>query len=184
MTGLVLINGLPGSGKSTLARELAAALELPLYSKDAYKESLWAFAQPPDAAESSALGRQALEQMWAGIAATAGPVVVESFWLAPRDVEFLRADLRNSGRTAAAELWCVLDPATARRRCRNRERHPVHHAAHDDDEAWSRWARQAAPLGLGPVLEVNTESPVDVSPLCRKLEPLLGTDRPAPGRRP
>lgn len=173
MNGLVLVNGLPGSGKSTLARELAAALELPLFSKDAYKEGLWAHARPPGVAESSELGRRALEAMWAGIAAATGPAVVESFWFAPRDLEFLRADLGRAGRTAAAELWCVLDPAVARQRCGTRERHAVHHAAHLDDEVWSQWARQAGPLALGPVLEVNTESPVDVPPLCRQLEHLL-----------
>jgi len=173
VNGLILVNGLPGSGKTTLARELAAALGLPLFSKDAYKEGLWDSARPPGAAESSALGRRALEFMWAGIAAAPGPAIVESFWFVPRDLEFLRADLRSAGRTAAAELWCALDPATARRRCRDRERHPVHHAAHDDDELWSRWVREAGPLGLAPVLQVNTESPVDVPPLRRKLEILL-----------
>lgn len=178
MTGLVLVNGLPGSGKSTLARDLAAALELPLFSKDACKESLWVGARAPVPAESKALGRQALELMWAGIAAEPGPAVVESFWFAPRDLEFLRADLRSAGRTAAVEVWCVLDPATARERCRTRVRHSVHHAAHGDDEVWSEWALQAAPLGLGPVLEVETGGSVDVPALIRRLDPLL-----EPGRR-
>ncbi len=169
------MNGLPGSGKSTLARELAAALELPLFSKDAYKESLWARDRAPAAEESAALGRHALELMWAGIAAEPGPAVVESFWFAPRDIDFLRADLRTAGRAAAAEVRCAVDDATARQRCRSRERHPVHHAAHDDDGTWSEWVRRAAPLGLGPVLAVNTEKAVNVPQLRRRLDLLFLT---------
>jgi len=49
----------------------------------------------------------------------------------------------------------------------------LHHPADDDDPLWSRGVRQAGPLGLGPVLEVNTEGPVDVAPVCRELEALM-----------
>ncbi|XAS65335.1 AAA family ATPase [Pseudarthrobacter sp. So.54] len=170
MTGVILINGLPGSGKSTLARELAATLDLPLFSKDACKESLWTGSRAPDPAESSALGRRAVALMWAAIAATPGPAVVESFWYAPRDLHLLRADLRSSGKSVDVEVWCSLAPATARQRCRTRERHRVHHAAENDGVVWAEWARQAAPLGLAPVLDVDTEEKVDVFRLCRALE--------------
>src|SRR5687768_16282242 len=37
---LVLVNGAPAAGKSTLARHLAAALRLPLLSRDALKEAM------------------------------------------------------------------------------------------------------------------------------------------------
>lgn len=37
---LIIVNGLPGSGKTTLATQLAAGLSLPLFRKDAIKETL------------------------------------------------------------------------------------------------------------------------------------------------
>lgn len=45
---LVLVTGAPGSGKTTLARYLAAALGLPLVSRDGLKEALWDALGGPD----------------------------------------------------------------------------------------------------------------------------------------
>jgi predicted kinase len=173
---LVLINGLPGSGKSTLAGALADALGFPLFSKDAYKESLWPGSVPPDAAASSALGRRALGRLWADVAAQPGPAVVESFWFARRDRDFVLADLAAARRMANLELWCDVDPAMARQRCRSRPRHPVHHPVHDDDVLWAEWAGNAGPLDLGTVLQVDTARPVDVPALSRQVGQLLGLD--------
>jgi predicted kinase len=173
---VVLINGLPGSGKTTLAGGLTDALGVPLFSKDSYKESLWHGAVRPDAAESSALGRRALRRLWADVAAQPGPAVVESFWFAPRDRDFVRVDLGAAGRTANLELWCDVDPTVARQRCRSRPRHPVHHPVHDDDPLWAEWAGNARPLDLGPVLHVDTAQPVDVPALSRQVGQLLGLD--------
>ncbi|MET4096567.1 putative kinase [Arthrobacter sp. UYCu712] len=128
---------------------------------------------PPDAAESSALGRRALRRLWADIAAEPGPAVVESFWFAPRDRGFLLADLGAACRTAALELWCDVDPAVARQRCRTRTRHPVHHPGHEDELLWAEWAGNAEPLALGPVLQVDTARPVDVPGLTERVGPLL-----------
>lgn len=37
-------------------------------------------------------------------------------------------------------------------------------------EDWDMWAAQAAPLGLGPVLTVDTTRPVDYAELVRIIE--------------
>lgn len=119
------------------------------------------------------MGRAAVARLWSELTEHPGPAVVESFWFAPRDRLLLAADLAAAGRTAAAELWCSVDAATARQRCRGRQRHAVHHAAHEDEELWQQWAQHAGPLGLGRTLRVSTAGPVDLEALCRQVRPLL-----------
>jgi len=90
---VVLVNGLPGSGKTTLAEALAAALAAPLLSKD--KEAL-AGTLPPQGATPE-LGGIAMDTLWALARATAGMVVLESYWFRPRDLTFAEAGLTGLG---------------------------------------------------------------------------------------
>ncbi|MFI5523786.1 hypothetical protein [Streptomyces platensis] len=77
----VLVNGLPAAGKTTLARALADALTLPLFSKDAVKETLadtLAAIRPPACTPrdwSRILGAAAGESLWT-LLADARPVDV------------------------------------------------------------------------------------------------------------
>ncbi len=54
---LVIVSGAPASGKTTLARRLAAALSLPLLTKDDIKEALFDVLGPADIEQSRQLGR-------------------------------------------------------------------------------------------------------------------------------
>ncbi|MGD0245019.1 MAG: AAA family ATPase [Streptosporangiaceae bacterium] len=161
----VLVNGLPGAGKTTLARSLAAALDLPLFSKDVIKETHAdmlgaASAGWPQRGWNQALGAAASETMWVLLADAPAGAVLESTW--PAGVRhFVEQGLSRAGDPAMAEIWCDVPLETARRRFEARHpRHPIHGELLTDDE-WERWRRTAQPLEIGPVLRVDTTGPAD-----------------------
>lgn len=172
---VVLVNGLPGAGKTTLAHRLAAGTGWPALSKDAVKESLALLAP---AADPRRLGAIAVDTVWAVAAASRGTVVVESWWFRPRDLEFARAGLLSSGAPACVELWCEAGAGRAgvqeaRRRYASRRRAAVHDDARRLEQDWTDWAARAEPLALGPVLRVDTSTPVDLAGLIARLTPLF-----------
>jgi len=162
--GFVLVGGWPGSGKTTLSRALAAELDLPLLSKDQVKEALMdALGAPADVEESRRLGRAAVFAVLAAARGCPG-AVVDSTWY-PYAEELARA-LPGP----VVEVRCRVRLATAQDRYAARTRD----ARHLDDRRSSSELRggEVAPLGLGPVLDVDTSSPVDVAEVamsCRAL---------------
>lgn len=115
---VVLVNGLPAAGKSTLADGLAAALRLPLLSKDLIKEAhadVLGTDPPPGLTQrdwNRKLGTAASETMWALLAQSTPGAVLESSW---------RADVRGgwSMPVSSAPVSAALPRCGARRRCRS-----------------------------------------------------------------
>jgi len=163
---VALVNGLPGSGKTTLAEALAAALAAPLLSKD--KEAL-AGTLPPQGATPE-LGGIAMDTLWALARATAGMVVLESYWFRPRDLTYAEAGLRGLGAARVVEIWCDVPSELARSRYARRVRHTLHHDARRLAQDWDTWAAQAEPLALTPVIRVDTSQPVEVPRLIRAVQ--------------
>jgi predicted kinase len=159
----VLVNGPPGAGKSTMAGELARELGVPLISKDLLKEAM--ADQVITRLPTSGLGAIASEAMWQLAALVEGGVVVDSFWYVGRDERHLANGLETAGVRDAVELWCTADIAVMRERFHTRARHPAHH---DDDRAeeWERMVRSATPISGFPVINVATDTPVDVPALA------------------
>jgi predicted kinase len=164
---VVLVNGLPGAGKTTLAQQLKGASGWPLLSKDAVKEALALIAD--GAVSSGRVGAVAMNTVWSMAAAIDGEVIVESWWFRPRDLGFAQAGVDVAGATRVVEVWCDVDPAVARKRYASRHRAAVH----DDDARlvsdFDRWAADGVPLGIGPVVRMDTSGPVDVSGLVARV---------------
>lgn len=179
----VIVNGLPGSGKSTLAAPLARRLEVPLIAKDVIKDAFLEEFGDQAVTWSSALGRGSIAAMYA-LAATCRAAVLDSFFSrehAPADLARLPGGF--------VEVFCRCPADLARRRYleRGSARHPGH-AESDLDGAFDTWisAGQDRPLGLSPVLVVDTSSPVDVGEVARRvLSTNLGrAGRAGTGTRP
>lgn len=160
---LILINGLPGSGKSTLAGPLAAALQLPLISKEAMAAAV------PAGISSRALGIAASQAMGELAAGTPGGIVLESWWFTPRDLGLVQAGLHRCGTPATVEIWCQVPAPIAAARVRSRRRAAVHEDERRLTDSWPQWAAQARPLGVGPTLTVATDRPVDAGDLADRI---------------
>jgi predicted kinase len=168
------VAGWPGSGKSTLAAALAAELGLPLLAKDEIKEALMdGLGRPRTVAESQRLGRAAVLATLR-VAGRCPGAVLDSTWFGYA-LPLVRA---LPGRLAEVRCVVPLELAKARYRARAGQRDAGHlDAARSDAELWGEPSR---PLGLGPVVDVDTSGPVDVPLVAARLARVLAA-RPACG---
>jgi predicted kinase len=164
---LILVNGLPGSGKTTLATRLGAALGVPVMSKDAIKEALYA-AVPT--ARPRSLGAIAMDAAWSLVADAPGTVVLESWWYRPRDLAYAEAGWRRCGEPDLVEVWCDVPPELALARCVARVRPEMYEDADRLATWWDDWAAGAVPLAIGEVFRVDTSAEVDLAALVLSLE--------------
>jgi predicted kinase len=165
----VLVAGWPGSGKSTLAAALAAELGLPLLAKDDIKEALMeGLGRPETVAASQRLGKAAVLAMLR-TARTCPGAVLDSTWFGYA----LPLARTLPGRLIEVHCTVPLDLARARYRARTGHRHAGHlDDARSDQELWGETPR---PLGLGPVVVVDTSDPVDIAELAATVAQVLAT---------
>jgi adenylate kinase family enzyme len=165
----VLVAGPPGSGKSSLAAPLATELGLVLLAKDEIKEALTGALGPPATIEESRrLGRAAVMAMLAMARSAPGAVLDSTFY--PYTVPHLE---RLNGMLIEIRCRCPREVAQMRYLARSETRHPGHF---DDErppeELWNE--HHTEPLGLGPLIEVDTTVAVDVGPLAERIRAMAG----------
>jgi predicted kinase len=163
---VILINGLPGSGKTTLSKLLGDELKIPVVSKDHIKETLADISL--GYISTRRLGEISSETMWQLVSAIPGVVIVESWWFRPRDLGFVLAGLAHSGSPDVVEIWCEIPSSVAWRRYVDRQRHESHPAVPSGRD-WAEWSANAAPLGIGQTIGVETSEPIDAARLVARL---------------
>lgn len=170
MRGYVLVGGWPGSGKTTLARALASELKIAYLAKDDVKEALMdQLGAPTTVEESQRLGRAAVAatlRMARGCRAA----VIDSTWFAYSAP--LVADLGGP----FVEVRCEAALPLVRRRYAERVRDVRHlDAQRTENELWSQ---PILPLGVGPLITVDTSGPVDVADVAERIAECLRQQLP------
>jgi predicted kinase len=157
--GFVLVGGWPGSGETTLSRALGAELGVDCLSKDDFKEVLMdQVGAPATVQESRELGVAAVAATLRAAQACAA-AVIDSTWY-PYSLPLVR-ELPGP----FVEVRCRLDATVARERYHARHRDPRHLDGQRSDA--ELWGDEVGPLGVGPLLEVDTTEPVHVASLAQ-----------------
>ena len=169
MSRIVYISGRPGAGKSTLAAPLAAELGYSLVIKDLVKETLHDALNVPgdgeiDRAWSLRLSADSWELLWM-LAARAGDMVIEANFYPPADIEL--GKLRGLGaRMVEVHCECPAEVAHARYNARLR------HEAHSETLPLSAMDKYDRPVGIGPLITVDTTGPVDAASVAAEVRRL------------
>jgi len=163
MKRAVLINGVPASGKSTVARAVADRYGWPLFALDTVKEPFFESMDHVDRAQNSRFGTAAYKAIFDTIRGFPDPhtIVVEA-WFGFRPLELLEEHVARAGIAKAVELWCHAPPAVVCERYAARV--PLRPAGHPGlayVPELEVLAASAKPLGIFPILEIETTGPLD-----------------------
>lgn len=169
----IVVTGLPASGKSTVGAAVAGALALPLLDKDEILEALFDSLGMGDGEWRTKLSRAA-DLVFQRLAMRAKGAVLVSWWQHPQ------SDVA-SGTSPSwlcslpgefIEIHCKCAPQVAAERFFARRRHAGHldttKSKTAEIDKFERFVWPGA-LGIGRVLEVDTEHAVNVEALVEQL---------------
>jgi predicted kinase len=169
----VVVSGPAASGKTTLARGLADVLGVALLAKDTIKDPLFTAFNVRDTQAAELAGRAALAVLLALAREVRGWVVLESVWPRAQSVGELS---RLDGRLVEVFCRCDLSIAKARYAARTAGRPAAYVSEHRDPaELWT--SETTEPVAGGwPVIEVDTNTAVDVAALAALIRETLPND--------
>jgi predicted kinase len=178
---VIFVTGLPATGKSSIATQIATQLQLPLFTKDQFKELLFDTMGIGDRAWSKRLGVASVAMLMRvieGIVAAGQSCIAESNFHPELDLPRLLAIQAHSP-FRVAQVLCVSDGAVLHQRFRDRigQRHPGHlDELLIEELAPVLKAGYLAPLAIaGELFTLDTTelADLDLGPLFGQLRQLL-----------
>ncbi|HEU4557900.1 MAG TPA: AAA family ATPase [Longimicrobium sp.] len=167
MSRFIIVTGLPASGKSTVGAAIAGALALPLLDKDEILEALFDSLGVGDAEWRTRLSR-ASDHVLQRLAMRSNGAVVVSWWRHPLShvASGTSASWLHSLPGEVVEVHCRCDSHVAARRFLARPRHGGH--LDEQGGAFERFVWPGA-LGIGRVIELDTEQAINIEALVEQL---------------
>lgn len=168
---VVLVNGVPASGKSGVAALIAKRTGWPLLALDTLKNPFLLEFAPVDRPTNRRYGRAAYQAIFDTIAQHPPETTfVVDAWFGFQPPEVLAGFLEVAGVAHVTEVWCHARPEVVGARYGARvATRPAGHPGLDYVPELVRLAEAAKPLGIGAVVEVDTETPVDAEALLQKV---------------
>lgn len=173
----VVVTGLPASGKTTVARSLAKSLSFDLIDKDDFLEDLYELNDVRTWEDRKKLSRQS-DVLFRKAAEESGSAVLVSHWkpLAESGESGTLTDWLSGAYPSLIEVYCSCPPEVALDRFLVRKRHPGHldqQRDRNDLALQLRRFEKAYPLGIGPVVEVDTRTREDLQPSVEQVRLLV-----------
>ena len=171
----ILVNGVPASGKSTVSHRISAELARPLLALDTVKEALFAELGTGDRLHNRRFGRASYGAIWALVGDfPADAVVVVDAWFGFQPLELLRHHLASAEVTRTVEVWCTAPAEVIAQRYADRaSRRHDGHLGLDYVPELRLLATAARPLGIGPIIEVDTSEPVPWETMIGRVRGLI-----------
>jgi predicted kinase len=160
---IILVSGLSCTGKTTLAKQISKRLNLPYFSKDMFKETLFDRLGIKDRAWSQSLGRASYDLLYLiarNLVSRQLSLILESNFKPQYDRPRLQ-QLQSEFPLRFLEILCFADGQILFQRFKDRALSGLRHPGHVDqlclDEQETILSPgKAEPLNLGEVIEINT----------------------------
>lgn len=170
----IIVTGIPASGKSTVGLAIATSLGLELLDKDEMLEALFDAEGIGDVQWRTRLSRAA-DEILQERARRSGGAVITSWWHHPLSTvaSGTPTEWLSNLQGFLIEVHCVCKPDVATKRFKSRERHRGHLDQFKPySDLLATFEQQAAlgPLGVGLLIEINTEQPVEIPALIARID--------------
>lgn len=177
LNSYIVLSGLPASGKSSLGGLLSSSLDIPLIDQDHYLEGLFESMGTGDLAWRKQLSDKA-DIMFRQAAMQSPGAIITAWWHHPKSPSLMGTPTEwlNNLPGKILEVHCACRPETAAQRFLFRKRHPGHldqKLSHSYLVSAFKDQAMLGPLGVGTLLTVNTEVPVDFAQLLEAVNQAL-----------